>query len=139
MKKKVKNFPKFDPKRYVKLSDLAKELKADYRSIFTKQKRLGLFATKCDIDGRDVVCFKNETADKIRKSTAPFIGKNQIQIQDIEKKLKVARPDMLQVLNKLKITPEKRRQVNVKVPRSVLVVRKNAVNKIKAAVKTLLK
>ena len=136
MRTKKVELPKFDKKEFVKLSELAKELELDYRSLFMKQARIGIFACKTLVGDRKVVCFTKENADKIRKATAPFILKNLVELQEIEKKLKVVRPEMLKILAKLKIEPEKRRR-NEKVPRSVLTVKKNTVNKIKEAVRTL--
>lgn len=134
--KKVVKLPTYDPKEHVKLSDLAREMKMDYRSCFLKQKRLGVFSFKCLLLDREVVCFNLENAEKIRSSAAPFITTNHVELTKIEKECKIDRPKMLRVLAKLTIVPEKRRRFEDN-PRSVLTVKSNMVKRIKEAVKTL--
>lgn len=135
-KPKVKKIPTFNSKEYVKLSDLARELKIDYRSCFLKQQRLGILAQKCLEKDREVVCFTQANADKIRASTAPFITPSYVELSTIEKECKIVRAKMLQVLSKIAITPEKRRRFEEN-PRSVLTVKAILVKRIKEAVKNL--
>lgn len=134
---KPPKIPAYDPKIHVKLSELANQMFMDYRSMFLKQKRLGIFSFKCLQGDREVVCFNQENADKIRASTAPFITNAHVELTKVEKECKIDRPKMLRVLSKLTIVPEKRRRHEDN-PRSVLTVKANMIKRIKEAVKTLL-
>lgn len=135
-KSKSSNLPIFNKNDYVRLSDLARELNIDYRSCFLKQKRHGIFSLKCLEDGREVVCFDNINADKIRSTVAPFINPSLVELKKLEEECNVDRAKMLLILARLSITPEKRRR-HEKTPRSVLTVKKNLVKRIKQAVKSL--
>lgn len=128
--------PLYNAKEVVKLSDLARELDMDYRSMFLKQKRLGALSHKRLLGDKEVVCFTHEQADMIRKSTAPYITRADVELVTIEKACKIDRPKMLRVLEKLKIVPEKRRR-HEENPRSVLTVKHNRVKAIKEGAKAL--
>jgi len=134
--KTKKIYPDFDSKVHVKLADLAHELEMDYRSIFGKQAKKGIFAIKTMLNGKKVVCFDKESAQKIRECTAEWITKSHVELTQIEKQCKINRPRMLLVLQKLKIVPEKRRRHEDN-PRSVLTVKAIMVKKIKQAVSSL--
>jgi len=128
----------YSTRLFIKLSDLCRELNMNYRSLFMKQKRLGIFSLKA-LDkktGRLVVCFTNKQANELRKLTAPYILKSQIELKPIEDDYKLTRPQMLKVLKKLSINPEKRRR-HEENPRSVLVIKKTFEARIRRTIETM--
>ena len=131
--------PLFNPKKFVKLAELAREMGVNYRSIFLKQKRLAIFATKCLDKKTDrlVVCFTHAQAKQIKKATADsFNPKTHTEIRAIEKEFKLTRAKIKKVLDKLGLKPIKARK-NDKAgnPRSILVVKNCYVKRIKSAIK----
>lgn len=136
---KKETFPPYNPKKFVKLAELAKELGVNYRSIFLKQKRLGIFAVKCLERKTDrlVVCFTHAQSKKIKKSTADsYNPKTQTEIRAIEKEFKLTRAQIKRVLAKLGVKTIKARKNDKNGnPRSVLVVKNCFIKRIKSAIK----
>jgi len=122
---------RFNSKTHVKLSDLATNLKMDYRSMFAKQARLGIKASKYLESGRDVLAFTNSDAKKIRKMTASMMTDARLELSQVEGKFKVTRSVLLRVLKSLKISPIKYRRKDDK--RSVPTIPKGSLSKIKKA------
>jgi len=129
--KKQQKTTKFNPKTHVKLSDLADELKMDYRSVFAKQSRLGIKAKKYQDKDRMVLAFTKGDANKIRSKTAKFMTSKRLEVSKVQEKLKVSRQVLSKVLKALKITTVKYRRVTDK--RSVPTVPASSFNKIKKA------
>lgn len=104
--------PKFDPRKHIKLSDLAKKCKISYQSMYLKQKRSNIKALATNHNGVEVIAFTLADAKKIEKDKAQPMRKDSVPIKDIEEKYNVSRPKLTNVLLKLRISPVKRQGQN---------------------------
>ena len=127
-----KTVTRFNAKTHTKLSALADSLKMDYRSMFAKQSRLGIKASKYLENDREVLAFTKADATKIKKLTASLMTDSRMELTEVERSCKVTRSVLLRVLKNLKITPVKFRRQEDK--RSVPTISKGSVPKIKKAI-----
>jgi hypothetical protein len=126
-----KNAPSFDPKKYIKMSDLAEKMGIAYQSLHVKQQRLQIWAvaTRNPETGSVIIAFTNEDAKKLMDKSARKVTESRVFIKDLERKLNVSRPKLLNALKKLKIEPSKRRDDEGN--RAALTVAESVVKKIK--------
>lgn len=123
----------YDPKKHVKMTDLSKELKITYHSLYDKQVRLNIKAIKVldPSTNRKVVVFTKESAKKIRTLTAKPISGKRIPLKKLRQELNIPRGRLLKTLETLKISPKKMR-----IPpenRAVLTIASTSIARIKKA------
>lgn len=103
-----KSSPKFDAKKHIKLSVLAKKCNITYQSMYLKQQRTGVSAIPTNLDGVEVMAFTLEDAKKVEDNKALPMRKDSVSLMSLEKKLKISRPKLTNLLLKLRILPVKR-------------------------------
>jgi hypothetical protein len=124
------DLPKFDAKKHVRLSDLAKRCGISYQSMYIKQKLHRVDAVATNYNGVEVIAFLKEDAKKIESSNPKPIRSDSVSFNDIEEELQISRPKLTGILLKLRISPVKRR---IEDNRQVLTVTKSQYVKIKEA------
>jgi len=100
--------PKYDPRKHIKLSELARQCNISYQSMYLKQKRTKVKAFAANNNGVEVMVFSLADAKKIADAKARPMRKDSIPLKDLEKELQVSRPKLTNVLLKLRISPVKR-------------------------------
>lgn len=123
----------YDPKKHVKLKDLATHLKITYESMYLKQLRLGIKGMKA-IDketGKRIVIFTNAQAKAIMEKTAKKMPSTRITVIDATKQLNTTKKNMNKALLALHITPVRMRREYNKGNRAVLTIPKSALKRIK--------
>lgn len=100
--------PKFDAKKHVRLTDLAQKCRISYQSLYLRQRRSDIKAIATNYNGVEVIAFLKKDAEKIIKDGAKPMEKNSVTFKKIEKQLNMARPKLVNILLKLKISPVKR-------------------------------
>jgi murein tripeptide amidase MpaA len=126
-----KNAPDFDPKKYIKMSDLAEKMGIAYQSLHVKQQRLQIWAvaTRNPETGSVIIAFTNADAKKLMEKSARKATDSRVFIKDLEKTLNVSRPKLLSTLKKLNIQPSKRRDEDGN--RASLTIAESAVKKVR--------
>jgi hypothetical protein len=133
------NAPIFDPKKHVKLSDLAKKCRISYQSMYLRQEKDGIKAIvtrqlsdakkgEKSYAGVEVIAFTKKDAKRIEENSPKQMRTDSVTFSEMEKEFDISRPKLTGFLLKLKITPTKR-QGNSN--RQTLTVTKAQYNQIK--------
>lgn len=125
----------YNPKKHVKLKDLAEKLKITYESMYLKQMRLGIKGMKVidKTNGKKIVVFTNAQAKKLTEKTAKKMPVTRMSVLEAITQLKTNKKDMNKALSSLKITPIKMRREYLQGNRTVLTIPKTALKKLKKA------
>lgn len=100
--------PKFDAKKHIKLSELAKRCNISYQSMYLRQRRNNINAIATNYNGVEVIAFLKEDADKIEKNNPKQMRSDSVSFSDMESEFDISRPKLTGVLLRLKISPVKR-------------------------------
>jgi hypothetical protein len=102
------DLPKFDPKKHIKLSELAKRCNISYQSMYLRQKRSAVKAIATNYNGVEIIVFLKSDAKKIEENNPKKMRADNVTFSEIEKEFDISRPKLMNVLLRLKIAPVKR-------------------------------
>jgi hypothetical protein len=120
--------PKFDPKKHITLSELAKRCNISYQSMYLRQRRSNIKAIATNHNGVEIIAFLRSDAKKIEDNNPKKMRADNVTFSEIEQEFDISRPKLMNVLLRLKIAPVKRQAEK---NRQTLTVTKSQYGRIK--------